>query len=694
VKNELRLEVQALRAVAVLMVVLYHLWPGRLPGGYVGVDVFFVISGFLITAHLLREVESTGRVRLARFWARRARRLLPAAYVVLLSSAIAVYVWVPQIAWAQNFREIVGSALYAQNWVLASDAVDYLASDNAPSVAQHFWTLSVEEQFYLVWPVLVVAAVALAGLTSRISSRRALTLVLGGVTLASLAYSLYLTDHNPAAAYFVTPTRAWEFGAGALLALWTTRRAPGTRGARREPGTSMALVSWGGLLALAWCAFAFSSSTAFPGVAALLPVAATMAVIVAGTPSGPVSPAPLIRLRPVQVLGDISYSMYLWHWAPIVVLPFVLGHELGLWSRIGILAGTIALSVLTKRYVEDPVRVAGSFGLRRSGVTFALAGVAATALVTTSLVGSSIAGAAADRAEAVTKRLNANQPACFGAAAMDPDHPCTNPDLVGTLVPAPEAAGREEDDAYPGCFAGPGTPDLSTDCSFGDVSDTSLPHVVLVGDSHLRSYLPIFVELAKNRQITLTAQLKSSCAWTSIPLEDEDTLRVESCTTWRHKLARWLEAQAPSIDLVVTTGRAKYQSGSHAARVKAFSATWSSMGRKGIPVLALRDNPDPGRDPNTCLAQTRPITPDSCSFTRAHGLRFDDAMPDAARVTDNGASIDLTDFYCRGGTCPAVIGGVNVYRDTSHPTFTFMRTLAPYLYQRMVALDLLEPRTG
>ena len=159
----MRPEIQALRAVAVLAVVVFHLWPGRLSGGYIGVDVFFVISGFLITSHLMREVERKDRVDLAQFWARRARRLLPAAYLVLfVTRDRRRCVWLPPAQWTQNFREIIGSTLYVENWVLAIDSVDYLAADGVPSAVQHYWTLSVEEQFYLVWPLLIVAALALA----------------------------------------------------------------------------------------------------------------------------------------------------------------------------------------------------------------------------------------------------------------------------------------------------------------------------------------------------------------------------------------------------------------------------------------------------------------------------------------------------------------------------------------------------
>ena len=277
-----RPEIQGLRAVAVMFVVLYHLWPGRLRGGYIGVDVFFVISGFLITGNLLREVDRRGRVRFADFWARRARRLLPAAFLVLLATGVGILLWVPQLMWQQFFKEIAASGLYVENWSLARDAVDYLASSNAPSPVQHYWTLSAEEQFYLGWPFLVMLGVLVASRTSW-PRTRAITAVLGTAALASLAFSLWQTVANPSVAYFSTFTRAWEFAAGALLACAGSRVA--------LHGRPAALLSLVGLGTIAACGLLFTHDTPMPGTAAVVVVLASVAVIAAGHPARPGRPA-------------------------------------------------------------------------------------------------------------------------------------------------------------------------------------------------------------------------------------------------------------------------------------------------------------------------------------------------------------------------------------------------------------------
>ncbi len=683
-----RAEITALRACAVLLVVLYHLWPGRLPGGYIGVDVFFVISGFLITSHLLRESDSTGTIDLARFWARRARRLLPAAYLVLATTAVAVAVWLPVMSWQQNFRQIIASTLYVQNWVLAADSVDYLAADEAPAAAQHYWTLSIEEQFYLVWPLLILAAVVWARRRSS-SPTRATWWAIGVPTVASLVFSLWITGANPSAAYFVTPARAWQFGAGGLLGLYLAGRASGSTPLADRPAV-LSLISWAGFAALAWCGFRYGATTPFPGTAALLPVAATVAIIAAAEPRNLASPAPLMRWRPVGFLGDISYSMYLWHWPPIVILPVILGRNLGFTERLLILLGTIAASAATKRWVEDPVRFTHRFGMRRPLITLLATTVGAAVLVSGSWVGRDAAVAAERTADAAAEAVVESAPECFGAAAMDPMHPCSNPDLDGTMVPAPEAAGGDYPKKYEDCFTGITGTDLNA-CEFGPVDDPDIPHVVLVGDSHARALLPALDELASQGKISVTGQIKGSCSWTRDPIKHPDQVRVDSCEAWKAKLEPWLVEQAPSTDLIITTGYARFNSGTHEEQVASMQAAWKPLADLGVHIVAVRDNPRLAKDPLDCLARIDTVEPESCASREKDVLDTFDAFQATAGTVPGSTLLDLTDFYCRDGTCPAVIGGVTVYRDISHLTVTYAKTLAPYVYRGLIEIGALPP---
>jgi peptidoglycan/LPS O-acetylase OafA/YrhL len=310
-----RPDIQGMRALAVGMVVVYHLYPSLLTGGFAGVDVFFVISGFLITGHLLREYHKTGRVALLDFWGRRAKRLVPAAAVVLTVTWVASRLLLPATRLADTASQIRASALYFQNWQLAWNAVDYLKSDSAASPVQHFWSLSVEEQFYLGWPLLFLLA-ALVALTARGTEQKRARghhvafLLAGAVVAGSLWYSVYYTHANPAGAYFVTTTRIWELGIGGLLALLPAGLS--------HRISRLGLLGWAGLGLVIASGFVLSGTNAFPGFLALLPAGGAAALILGGSAAGRFGPHRLMSARPMVFIGGISYSLYLWHWPHIV----------------------------------------------------------------------------------------------------------------------------------------------------------------------------------------------------------------------------------------------------------------------------------------------------------------------------------------------------------------------------------------
>jgi peptidoglycan/LPS O-acetylase OafA/YrhL len=674
----------------VLLVVVFHLWPNRLPGGYVGVDAFFVISGFLITSHLMREVDRTGRVNLADFWARRIRRLLPAAYAVLLVSAVGVLVWVPRLMWQQFFGEILAATLYVENWALAISAVDYLAAENTPSPAQHYWTLSAEEQFYLLWPVLLLLALWLCrrGADKRTGSERSthgfMFAVLAVVTAVSLAYSLWITSTNPTWAYFVTPARAWEFGAGALLAF-----APAA--ATRLGHTVRALLGWAALAILLVCAVVLDESTPMPGMAAVVVVVATVVLIWVEAPQRFWSHARLLVLRPAEQLGDISYAMYLWHWPLIILLPHVTEHPLTRIDEVSVLLATVGASMLTKRFVEDPVRRARRFGLARPRVTFVWT-VSAAVVVTTICVAPRVEVAReVERTEALAKKLATDTPRCFGAAARDPrTEGCPNPELEDLLVPTPAAAAND----YPQ-YARCNEPMLDTPlrpCRFGD-RDEVVPHVAVVGDSHARVLMTMVEEMVEAGQVTADMYVLGGCPWTTTP-PDLGISTGRRCATFREKLLPLLDRDAQEYDAMLTTARLTTMLGSREQRVAGLREAWGRVTRRGVPVTVLRDNPqdiDPEQNPNFCLAEV-PLdqTNDVCALDRDAKLdRWFDALSVAARRTPGARVVDLTRFLCDDEKCPVVIGGVNVYVDNNHMTVTYARTLAPYLYRELLATGVL-----
>jgi peptidoglycan/LPS O-acetylase OafA/YrhL len=349
----LRPEIQALRALAIGGVALVHTWPGILPGGQVGVDVFFVISGFLITGMLLRDWDSTGTVSLARFYARRARRLFPSAVLVLAASAVATAIWVPRSLKDDFLREILASLLYAQNWVLAF----FTDPEAADSPMTHFWSLSVEEQFYFAWPLLLILGLVLARRAGT-DSRALLGILLGALVLASLAYSVWITAVDVRVAYFSTFSRAWEFGAGGMLALLPAVAL------RRIPPAVRGVLSWAGVVAIVVTMVTASDHHVFPGWTALVPVAATLAVIAAGSEQPRWGTVWLANAAPVQWTGNISYAFYLWHWPLIAFAPFVTGVPSQWWFVLLLLTLAVLLAWATTRLIEDPIRGATA---RRTG---------------------------------------------------------------------------------------------------------------------------------------------------------------------------------------------------------------------------------------------------------------------------------------------------------------------------------------
>lgn len=413
-RRSIRRDIEGLRALAVGLVVAYHLWPGRLPGGFVGVDVFLVVSGFLITTHLLEHPPRRAH-DLVVFWGRRIRRLLPASFLVLLVTLVLAWQFAPVTQWAETARQVLASTFYVENWALASSAVDYLAADNAPSPVQHLWSLGVEEQFYLVWPVLVLA---LAWAGRRLTrgrgdrSRMAITAGLGIVVMASFAWSLYLTSADPARAYFETPVRVWELGAGALLA----GVAPAVARGLGERAVIRAVLAWAGLAAIVAGAFLLDGSTPFPGTAALWPVLGTLAVIAAHA-EGRGSPHRLLALGPVQYVGSISYSVYLWHWPLIVLFPYVVGHNRNVLESVGIVLVTLVLAALTKAFVEDRLRGSRPLGvpLWRTYVFMAV-GMALLVLAVT-YVRSDLARVEQASEDRLAAAVAGDDP-CFGAGAL------------------------------------------------------------------------------------------------------------------------------------------------------------------------------------------------------------------------------------------------------------------------------------
>jgi peptidoglycan/LPS O-acetylase OafA/YrhL len=658
-RTTLRADIQALRAAAVGGVVLFHLWPGTLRGGYAGVDVFFVISGFLITSHLVSEIDRHDTVRLLAFWGRRLRRLMPLALTVLAASAVGVFALVPRGLWEIHLREVIASALYAENWLLAHDAVDYLAAENSPSIAQHYWSLAVEEQFYIVWPLLLLGALAV--LPRHWAGHRRIGVALGVVFVTSLAASVIVTAVDPGPAYFVTHTRAWEFAAGGLLAVGLQRPlAPSGYVARAS--------RWVGWTLIAVTFVLYTGATPFPGWTALVPVLGTVLVIAAGDAPTGTAYRRITGLRPVQEVGTLSYGIYLWHWPLIVLAPFVSTRLEG----VPVLLATVVVAWLSYRWIENPIRFHPRLN-RSIPLTYLTAATAAALVVVTGLTGLRVVDDTAAASERRASDLLRDRTACLGASAVLSDRqPCTNPALDGVVVPAPAARLQDTKGAYACYTEGMTIEDPVTSCHYGPKGPDALK-VAIVGDSHAATLIPGLKPRLNHLGWSLDTYVGRGCRWKAGTGQDA---RCREDLAWMKPLTDG------TYDLIlVTQRRDEGPLEGDDTSASEMAEAWKRAIAAGSQVVAIADDPRVPQEAQDCIERSEGLADlEQCTFTREQAWAGHDSLPRAVELAGEGASlVDLGRVFCEGDTCPVVIGHVIVYRDSHHMTATFVKTLTPYL---------------
>jgi len=660
-----RADIEGLRAVAIGAVVLAHAGVGAAAGGFVGVDVFFVISGFLITGLLLRELEVRGGISLPRFYARRAKRLLPAAALVLLCVSVAGALLLDPVRRDLLAGDVVTAALSVVNWRFAAQAVDYFAVGADVSPVRHYWSLAVEEQFYLAWPALLLAGTWWTRRRGG-SVRRAAGALLAIVGAASFAYGVRLTAVEADVAYFSTLTRAWELALGGLLALNATALA-------RIPPRAGAALGRLGLAAIVLACAWFDGATPFPGVAALLPTLGTVALIAGGA----TAPSRLLTIAPVRYVGRISYAWYLWHWPLWVFATDELG-PLTAWQGLAVMAVSLVPAILTHHLVEAPLHHARRLAAR-PGLALRL-GAACIALA---VVAGVLVSSTAPTIRTATKVAGARAiaPAAF-VLQREAD----------ALRPTPRDADADQPRMYDdGCWqTRSGT--RSPDCRYGD--EEARATIVLFGDSHAAMYAPALDAIARRRDAALLVLSKQGCHPAELPLWNGPLGRhYEECDAWRADALARIERERPL--LVVTAGANGYAAmapdggklravDSVEPLTDAYAATLRRLAATGADVVALADTPYAPFDVPSCVAE-RPRELAECAFDRRTGFRFPPISARAARAArDAGVRlIDPTPVICPDATCPAVIGDALVYRDDNHLTATYARTLAGWLASRL-----------
>lgn len=682
-KAPFRPEIQGLRAIAVAAVVLYHFWPNRLTGGYVGVDIFFVISGYLITSHMYREIVRTSSIGLLKFWARRVRRLLPASFLVLFASLLAVFLWVPSTVWEVTARQLAASAFYVQNWVLAGDSVDYSAQHNDATVAQHYWSLSVEEQFYVCWPLLVLGLLyivpKLARSKGKTTSPRSILIVgLTVIGIASLAYSMAVTALAPSLAYFVTPARVWEFAAGALVALVLMERT--------LDGWVATVLGWAGIGLIAGSALMFTAATPFPGWTAAIPVGGTVLILMVSGTATPAGARWWLSSKAMTFVGGISYSLYLWHWPILIVAPYVMGRPAGLLDKCLLLGLVVLLSWLTKITVEDPLRTGRFLSTNLRAYSFAASGMAIVLGLSVALTSFAFAGSDG-------KSAQVNSP-CYGPAALNPANHCDPVTGAGLPDPAPAVVARQNTEPlYKGCQGDLSGTDLVS-CDFGVDERRATATVALVGDSHATAWLPAIEVLAERHNWHIKTFTKASCPLTAalrvLPSEATDGNQTD-CRSWGKKVQEKL-ATDRKITTVFTAAYSTAYTYKQGPGVElrdpaqdGFITAWKGLLSAGKRVVAFDDVPRTnGQYVPTCLAANS-RDPLACATTVDHAFPKGTAITHAAAAfkAPGFTRIPLRNEFCDAKFCYPQLGDVIVYRDYSHISAEYSRALAPFVDGRL-----------
>ncbi|MFJ5954801.1 acyltransferase family protein [Paenarthrobacter sp. NPDC092416] len=672
-----RPEVQGLRALAVLMVAAYHIWLGRVSGG---VDVFLLISAFLLTLSFTRKVESGKPLRLVGHWLHVFKRLLPAVVVVLLAVLTATWALIPQSRWPNVLAEAWASLLYRQNWQLAESAVDYYAQDHSgASPLQHFWSLSVQGQVFILWP-LIFAAVALlqpwlaklfpgegAGPNSAgrrsVSHRALLSIAFGIVFVASLVFSIEQTAHNQEFAYFDTRTRLWEFALGSLVALALPYLQPGK--------WLRVFLGWAGLAAMLACGLVLTVDRSFPGFVALWPTLAAAAVIVAGQSNSRFGADRLLSSKPLVLVGDNSYALYLWHW-PVLVF-FLLVTETAtpnLLQGLGIMAVSMLLAVVTTRYVEVPMRHWKWPDVRSWRAAVVIVGCGALlALPVTAWQGVIAAEGAAIAGQ--PKELTP------GAAALSPEF-AGQPTPEALIIPAPAAMDDEWAD-IDGLCTGNNVPSdpLLEGCLQNDEPEVVSKRIVVLGDSHAQQYMAALGPIAKEHGWEVVTLLKGSCRFGA-----ESTERSAECNEFNKASAQYVMDHKP--DAVFTVASLTHATAPFETEVPGYLEGIKPFTDAGIDVVGVRDNPRFSINMPECVQKKGPDSPD-CNAPLEESLAASSPLDDYLGKVERLYLMDMSDFICEQGTCPAVVGNVYVYKDDNHLTKTYVQSMIPMFEERLLA---------
>lgn len=678
-----RPDIEGLRALAVLAVMLWHAKIPGFSGGFVGVDAFFVISGYLMTLQLTRELENTGHISLRRFYARRAKRLLPAAFAAIAVTVVAARAIYDATRWATVAWDGIWATVYGANWRFIKQSTDYMASEQPPSPFQHFWSLSVEEQFYVVFPIMLVASYLAARRltatrrTTNYVARLAAVITVTTIVGASLVWCLMRTPAHPASSYFSTFTRGWELALGGVVALG---RPGGVAEGRRRPRLQFAALI--ALCVLLGTMVLLPDTQPFPGWRALLATVPTAIIIAVGSHSTQGMASALLSARPMIWIGSLSYSLYLWHW-PV----FILGGELlhpnsprRIWHVLVLFAVTFAIAWLSHTLVENPVR------RRQITPRRVFAAAATSTLVVLALAGAVVAETAM-RDNRAQKRL---QTALGARIVPDPVPAGYNPaitDLEPQSVQDPATLHRSSLPQYwrTKCFAD--ATDLEK-CSFGTTS--ARVRVLVIGDSTAGMWQSAIERAADTLHFRGALIIRHYCAFADATVIHDDKPN-QDCRIWGRQVLAAVLRTPPDAVIVPTPalyraaradGTALTGSASSAAIAAGLARTWNALADRGIDVYVIPPLGSLKSGLDCALKHNGDGT--DCGVPRRGFFGPSRAILDAAvRQAPRVHVINILPVICPGTTCSPVIGQLFVLHDSWHLSDQFARSLGGHLISRL-----------
>lgn len=660
-----RADIQGLRTLAAVLVAVYHIWTYRISGA---VDVFFVVSAFVMTQSMLRGIDRNGGVRLGRFYRDLLFRMAPLAWIVSGGALLAGLVFLPITEWTTMARQATSAATFSINYFLGFESMAYLGDEANASLFQHFWAMAVQVQFYLFFPLLAVLAVVVSRRVRR-SARGVLAALLTLVFIVSFAYAIASLRDNQAFAYFDTGARAWEFAAGALAAI----ALPALRWGRIVSIISAAL----GVLILVGFGSIIDATRLSPGVATLLPVGAALLILIGGANGQGTGATRLLASKPLVAAAEYSFGFYLWHWPVLTIYRELLGVDrLDFIAGAGVIATSGALAFVTQRWLEGPVRSAARSIGSGGGWRRPVVGLAALALLPTLAIGTT--RGYVDWLLASTPTTNPGAAVAAGDASLSPFAE-VQPSLAALADGQWGDWGQECEDRSTSSGAG---------YSYCTAGSPSAPlSVVAVGDSHTEMWLMALKPAIEEGLLRLTGIHRGACPLSSVGDDKwpSGEPASETCASLNDERGDIVLAESP--DVVLTTASIA-QAGDPALVVPdGFVDAYMQITAAGVPIVGLRDAPRPLIAPAACLEDSG-MDPASCTVPQdalLADLDFETAVPEALVSDPLFTTIDMTDLLCFGGWCPAVIGGVIPYLDDNHLTRDYVATMSPYLIDRLAA---------